>query len=295
MDLNALSDFHLIAIHGSLGKASRASGRAKATLSRRIAELEQSLGVRLLERGAGGLELTEAGRLLASRTEGPMHEVADAVTAAREFVATPRGLLRISAPLLFSHLVLGSLAARFLALYPEVQLEVAAEDRLVDLVDERFDVAIRVNPRADSTLVGRCFARDRQIVTAAPTLPMPAATPDGKPIPVQAVVANAYVGETWAITGSRLVLDPQPVLRASSLLLIRDAVVAGAGAALLPQSIVWQQLERGELVQWGSCGKDVELWVLHTSRRLSSPKVRAFVDFVSEQFQSGAFAAIDQQ
>ncbi|MGH8216270.1 MAG: LysR family transcriptional regulator [Rhodanobacteraceae bacterium] len=289
MNLNALEDFRLVASHGGLGKASRASGRSKATLSRHIADLEDALGVRLVERGANRLILTEAGQRLFDGTEGPMREVAEAVTAVREGLAAPRGRLRIAAPLLFSQTAFGRLAARFLVAYPEVQLEVVSEDRAVDLVEEHFDVAIRINPREDSALVGRCFATDRLVVAAAPSIRMPKAGKAGKTVPVPAVVLSSYGNEPWPIDGSRLVIDPQPALRATSLLVVRDAALAGVGAALLPQSIIWPSLKNGELVQWGTKGKPVELWVLHTSRRLPSPKVRAFVDFVSVQYPDGIF------
>jgi DNA-binding transcriptional LysR family regulator len=289
MDLNALDDFQLVAAHGGFGKASRASGRSKATLSRRVSELEEALGIRLIERGARSLELTEAGQLLRSRTEGPMHEVADAVAAARDGLTTPRGRLRIAAPLLFSHVALGRIAAQFLASYPEVQIEVVAEDRLVDLVDEHFDVAIRINPRKDSALVGRCFAKDRLVLAAAPSVQMPKANRD-KPPRVPAVVMPTYRdGDVWSVRNGQLHVEPQPVLRLSSLLMVRDAIAAGAGAAMLPQSIIGDLLAKGELVTWGNAGDEVELWVLHTSRRLQSPKVRAFVDFMCTLYPTGSF------
>ena len=289
MDLNALEDFQLVAAHGGFGKASRASGRSKATLSRRVSDLEEALGIRLIERGTRSLELTEAGQLLRSRTEGPMHEVSDAVAAARDGLTTPRGLLRIAAPLLFSQVALGRIAAQFLTKFPEVQIEVLAEDRLVDLVDEHFDVAIRINPRKDSALVGRCFAKDRLVLAAAPSVPMPKANRD-KPSRIPAVVTPTYRdGEVWSVRNGQLTVEPQPVLRFSSLLMVRDAAAAGAGAAMLPQSIIGDMLARGELVTWGNAGDEVELWVLHTSRRLQSPKVRAFVEFMSTQYPTGSF------
>ncbi|MBY4947809.1 LysR family transcriptional regulator [Cupriavidus respiraculi] len=289
MDLNALLDFQLVAAHGGFGKASRASGRSKATLSRRVADLEDALAIRLIERGTHRLELTEAGQLLLSRTAGPMHEVAEAVRAARDGVAAPRGRLRIAAPLLFSQLALGRIAARFRASYPEVQIEAVAEDRLVDLVDEHFDVAIRINPRKDSALVGRCFAKDRMVLAAAPSVPMPKGRSD-KPFPVPAVVMPSHRdGDVWSVRNGKLAIAPQPVLRLSSLLMVRDAIAAGAGAALLPQSIIGSLLEKGELVTWGIAGDDVELWVLHTSRRLQSPKVRAFVEFLCSEYPAGSF------
>ena len=282
MDLNALSDFALVATNGGLGKASRASGRSKATLSRRIADLEEQLGVRLIERSARGLKLTEAGQLLMDRTEGPMHEVADAMTSAREGLSVPRGRLRIASPVLFSQLAMGRISAGFCAAYPEVTCEVVADDRLVDLVEEQFDAAIRINPSPDSSLVGRCFANDRLVVVAAPSVPAPK---PGKVSTVPGIVSTNFQGGNWTLDDGHLVIEPIPRLRLSSFLMIRDAAVAGAGAALMPQSIAWNQLTRGELVQWGMVsGAEVALWVLHTSRRLPAPKVRAFVDFMCEQY-----------
>jgi DNA-binding transcriptional LysR family regulator len=282
MDLNALADFALVATHGGLGKASRASGRSKATLSRRIADLEEQLGVRLIERHARGLKLTEAGEQLMARTEAPLHEVADAMSAAREGLSSPRGRLRIAAPVLFAQLAMGRVCADFCAAYPEISCEVVAEDRLVDLVEEQFDVAIRPNPRPDTGLVGRCFAKDRLVVVAAPSHPMPRSA---GPVSVPGIVTMTFQASQWTLDGGRLVLEPVPKLRLSSFLTIRDAAVAGAGVALLPQSIAWNELARGELVQWGSVsGGEVSLWVLHTSRRLPAPKVRAFVDFMCERY-----------
>lgn len=289
MDLDALEDFQLVATHGGFGKASRASGRSKATLSRRLADLETALGVRLIERGGRSLELTETGKLLFAQTSGPMREIHEAVIAAREGLTAPRGRLRVAAPLLFSQVALGRLAAGFRALYPEIQIEVSSEDRLTDLVEEHFDVAIRVNPKEDGGLVGRCFARDRLILAAAPSLPIPAQHP-GRTTPVPAVVMPTHRdGDVWSVREGQISYEPQPVLKLSSLLSIRDAVVAGAGAALLPQSIIGHQLDNRELVSWGIAGEETQLWVMHTSRRLQSPKVKAFVEFMGDQYPTGWF------
>ena len=282
MDLNALADFALVATNGGLGKASRASGRSKATLSRRIADLEDQLGVRLIERHARGLRLTEAGELLMARTEGPMHDVVEAMTAVREGVSAPRGRLRVAAPVLFSQLAMGRVCADFCGAYPDVTMDVVSEDRLVDLVEEQFDVAIRPNPRPDTALVGRCFAKDRLVVVAAPSHAMPRSR---KPVSVPGIVTTSFRESRWTLDDGRLVLEPVPKLRLSSFLTVRDAAVAGAGVALLPQSIAWNELARGELVQWGAVsGGEVALWVLHTSRRLPAPKVRAFVEFMCQRY-----------
>jgi len=282
MDLNALVDFALVATHGGLGKASRASGRSKATLSRHIADLEQQLGVRLIERSPRGLRLTEAGDMLMARTSGSMNEVVEAMTSVREGISVPRGHLRVASPVLFSQLTMGRIAAEFCAAYPEITLEVVAEDRMVDLVEEHYDVAIRINPRPDSSLTGRCFAEDRQIVVAAPsvTLPQP-----GLVTQVPAIVFGNAQPSLWKLDDGRLVIEPLPRLRFSSFLMIRDAAIAGGGAAIIPQSIVGNALAHGDLVQWGTVSDvKVALWVLHTSRRLTAPKVRAFVDFICERY-----------
>jgi DNA-binding transcriptional LysR family regulator len=287
MNLNALIDFILVATNEGLGKASRASGVSKATLSRRISDLEEQLGVRLIERSARGLKLTEAGELLVARAEGPLSEVAEAMNAAKEGVLTPRGRLRVAAPVLFSQLAMGRIGAEFCSIYPEVIMEVVAEDRIVDLVEEKFDVAIRVNPSPDSNLVGRCFAKDRLIVVAAPEIPKP--TP-GAVKPVSSIVTSSFQPTQWSLDGGELVLEPIPKLQLSSLLMVRDAAIAGGGAALVPQSIAWNQLACGELVQWGTVsGVEPQLWVLHTSRRLAAPKVRAFVDFMCDKYPDMSF------
>src|SRR4051812_21948222 len=115
MDINALADFQLVATHGGFGRASRASGRSKGTLSGRIADLEESLGMRLIERGARKLELTEAGQLLLNRAAGPMRELAEALAEVKDGMGQPRGRLRIAAPLVFSQMALGGIVARFRA------------------------------------------------------------------------------------------------------------------------------------------------------------------------------------
>ena len=289
MDLNALDDFQLVAVHGGFGRASRASGRSKATLSRRVADLEESLGVRLIERGERSMKLTEAGQLLLGRVEGPMRELAEATAAARDGLETPRGRLRIAAPLLFSQVALGRLTAGFHAAYPDVQIEVVSADRLTNLVEEHFDVAIRINPHKDSVLVGRCFARDRLMLAAAPSMALPERRGDDA-LRIPAVVMPSYRdGDIWSVQDGGLIVEPQPVLRLSSLLTVRDAVLAGAGAAMLPQSIIGSLLEKGELVSWGSASGETELWVLHTSRRLQSPKIKAFVEFMCSQYPGGSF------
>lgn len=287
MDLIALADFNLVARHGGFGRAARAAGRPKATLSRRVAELENSLDLRLFERGARTLKLTQEGRALYERTGALLTELDEAATAIASGGDTPRGKLRISAPLLFSQTAMGNLAAKFALKHPEVRLEITTEDRSVDMIEEGYDVVIRVNPDPDESLVGRIFLRDRLVVVASPELKRPA---DGSPIPavVRGVADQSVVWDVATPTGkSRITIDP--VLRLSSLIMVRDAVRAGVGAARLPVSLVSRDLAAGTLAHWGEVdGPDINLWTLYPSRRLLSARVSAFLDFLKEAFPKGA-------
>jgi DNA-binding transcriptional LysR family regulator len=290
LDLQALSDFNLVAVHGGFGRASRLSGRAKATLSRRVAELEQSLGARLIERGGHTLRLTEEGRTLHERTQGLLSEIAEAGEAIALGASTPRGRLRVSAPTLFAHVALGRIGARFALAYPEVRLEIVAEDRIVDPVDDGYDLVIRVDPSPDQLLVGRPFLRDERLVVASPGMARPA-RPKGAAteIPVRAVLlSTAPAAVVWRMrsgNGATILLRPEPVLRLSSLWMLRDAVLAGAGAAMLPKMLVADDIASGRLMQWGTQeGPSVEIWALHSSRRLVGVKIRAFLEVVEQTF-----------
>jgi DNA-binding transcriptional LysR family regulator len=292
MDLQALSDFNLVAAHGGFGRASRVSGRSKATLSRRVAELEQSLGVRLIERGSHTLRLTDEGRALHERTSAPLSEIAEAGEAIVLGASTPRGRLRVCAPVVIAHVAFGRIAARFARAYPDVQLEIVADDRKVDPVEDDYDLVIRIDPSPDDRLVGRRFMNDQRLVVAHPDLPRPRDGADGTS--VKAVLLSASpVDASWRvqIAGDReMIIRPEPTLRLSSLLMVRDAVMAGAGAGLLPKLIVSDDVAAGRLALWGiQAGPPVEIWALQSSRRLIGAKVRAFLDMIEQTFPEKAF------
>lgn len=285
MDLLALADFALVAKHGGFGRAARAAGRPKATLSRRVADLEADLHLRLFERGTRTLKLTEEGRALYERAGRLLTELEETATAIASGGERPRGRLRVSAPLLFSQTAMGKIAAGFALKYPEVQLEVTSEDRPVDMIEEGFDLVIRVNPEPDDSLVGRIFLTDRLVVVASPALPRP--TDDHK---VPAVVRSAGDRRPWEVrtpTG-RTTIAIEPVLGLTSLLMVRDAVRTGVGAGRLPVSLVSHDLADGTLVHWGEAdAPDIALWALYPSRRLLSARVSAFLDYLRQAFPGG--------
>lgn len=287
MDLLALADFNLVARHEGFGRAARAAGRPKATLSRRVSELEASLDLRLFERGGRTLKLTEEGRALFERTSALLTDLEETASAIASRGQTPRGRLRISAPLLFSQTAMGKLAADFALKHPEVQLEVTTEDRPVDMVEEAYDLVIRVNPDTDESLVGRAFLRDRLVVVASPEV-----KPSTDDTPAPAVVRGRVEGrETWRVTAAAgpSAITVRPVLSLSSLPMVRDAVRMGAGVARLPISLVSHDLAAGRLAHWGDVeGSEIALWALYPSRRLLSARVSAFLDHLRAAFPEGA-------
>jgi DNA-binding transcriptional LysR family regulator len=137
-----------------------------------------------------------------------------------------------------AHVALGRIGARFALAYPEVQLEIVAEDRVVDLAEDAYDLVIRINPSPDERLVGRCFLNDERLIVATPDVPRPCPTTEGEDVIVKSVLLGTRPAPAvWRMRSAAekdIVLKPEPVLRLSSLLMVRDAVLAGAGAALLP-------------------------------------------------------------
>ncbi len=282
MDLPALVDFNLVATHGGFGRASRASGRPKATLSRKVSQLEANLGVRLIERGSRTLRLTGEGRALHERTLGPLADIIEAERGVASGSSIPAGKLRVSAPVVLAHVLLPKLATSFAAAYPQVDLEIIAEDRKVDPVDDNYDLVIRIDPSPDERLVGRRILEDERLLVASPGLAV-ALHPE-RDAADHAVPAVGRVGTPddllWRIktdTGTKFV-QPHIRLRFSSFLMVRDAVLAGAGAALVPKMMVTGDIDTGRLVSCGAHdGPKVEIWTLQNSRRLSSSKVRVFL------------------
>ena len=240
MDLNAVRDFPVVAEHGSYAEAGRVLGLPKAMLSRRIAALEQSLGVRLMERNSRRLRLTAEGDELRERAASLVTALADLEEQVRPGDAALRGRLRISVPVLLGQIVLGRIAARFAAAHPGVVLEAVVDDRRVDLLREGFDAAIRVNPMPDSLLSGRLLGRNRVLLVAAPSL-IGYAGEEPQKFSWPAVVRRGWGDDGgWNIVGERGAVRVPAIKRLdlSSPLAIRDAVYVGAGAAFLPHTLV---------------------------------------------------------
>jgi DNA-binding transcriptional LysR family regulator len=284
MKLDDLSDFFLVASNGGFAQASRVSGRAKASLSRKVMDLEASLGVRLFERSSRAVRLTREGELLFNSASVPLDQISKAVDMLRDGRAQPRGRLRISVPSLFGFMWMGRISAQFKVVHPEIDLEVTIEDREVDLVNEGYDLVIRVNPKPNSDLVGICVLRDQLLVVAAPSLidqSTAMSAPHPQPVPV-VVRRSARNPAIWQIGGNfARAIETKPVLELPTLTMILDATLTGIGAAKLPSALVNEDISTGRLVCWGPLSvPPAEIWALHTSRRLASAKVKTFTQFL---------------
>lgn len=272
--LAAVEDFLAVAAHDGLRAASRETRVPTATLSRRIRDLEQALDTRLLERGGGRLRLTEQGRYLMERAAPLLAELEEVRGEVCDRGRLPRGPLRISVPSLFAQTRLSQIAADFVADYPDVTLHIDVADKFVHPVADGYDLVVRVNPAPDSELVGKCFLQSDMVIAAPPTLQPPASPTDQIP----AIVIAGLAGLTeW--TAGELRFRPRAVMVCSSMALVHQAALRGAGCALLPHWLVEEDVRAGRLKLWGIVpDRRIEAWVLHTSQRLTSPKVRAFVD-----------------
>jgi DNA-binding transcriptional LysR family regulator len=284
MDLNAVRDFLAVAEHGSYAEAGRILGLPKSTLSRRVAALEQSLGVRLMDRNSRRLRLTAEGDELRERASSLLAALSDLEEQVRPRDAPLKGRLRISVSVLFAHVLLGRIAARFAEAHPGVLLEAVVEDRKADLLREGFDAALRVNPSPDSMLSGRLLGRNRLVLVAAPAVANDLGYNGCSP---QDWVWPAVVRQGWGDDGGWDVAGPAGPVRVpakvrldlSSPLAMRDAVIAGAGAALLPQTLVREDLAEGRLICLGErTGEAEQVWIVHASGRLPSRRLRALID-----------------
>jgi DNA-binding transcriptional LysR family regulator len=288
MDLNDILVFAKVVQAGSFVGASRELAMPKSTVSRKVAELEARLGARLLQRTTRKLSLTDVGRTYydhASRVVAQVEEAERAVTRMQE---TPRGLLRVTMPLNFGFLA--PMVASFMRRYPEVQLELVGSDRLVDLVEEGFEVAIRTGELGDSSLIARGLGTLTSYVVASPDLLRRQGTPKD---PAQLSRRDCVVfgagpeRSAWRLTraGKTSAVQVTPRLIVNDFDLLAQAVRSGLGIGVLPVFRCIDDLRakklRRVLPEW--CAREIPLHAVYPSTRHLSPKVKAFLDHLREQ------------
>jgi len=290
--LTEISIFVKVVELSSFTAAAEALEMSQPVVSKAVSRLEEKLGARLLNRTTRRLSLTEAGSELYRRSVRALAEIEDAELEVARFQTEPRGTLRISAPMSFSILHLGRLLPSFTERFPGVTVELHLDDRQVDLVEEGFDLAIRVGRLQDSTLIARKIAPCRQVLCASPAYLAKRGTPER---PEDLLEHNCIVyslistPREWRFTDSSGELHVVPVsgaLQSNNGLVNRAAAIAGAGIVLLPAFYIGEELRTGQLKAVLSEFHPPELavYALYPERRNLTPKVRAFVDFLAAEF-----------
>jgi len=280
---------------GSFSNAARQWGRSKAVVSKYITSLESHLGVQLIQRTTRSLSLTEAGRAYRERCTDVLGEIQALEASLREAVAAPRGPLRITAPPGFASHYLDVMTKDFLVRFPEVTLDLDLTHRMVDLVEENIDLAIRVTDPRDSSLVARRIAPAPIIAVAAPSYLRRRGTPKN-PTDLRdhdcLVDTNFREQQRWrfrtrdnAKTETVTVHGP---LRINNPDAVRDMAEAGLGIALVPKFVATQSLRAGTLreVLKGRVAFDWSILAVYPRRRYLPLRVRAYVDHLVEQIGS---------
>ncbi|MEM9189835.1 MAG: LysR family transcriptional regulator [Myxococcota bacterium] len=290
-DLNDVMAFTRVVDAGSFSAAARNLNLPTSTVSRRVARLEENLGLRLLQRTTRKLHLTEVGELYYDRARNAVRDLEDAEQAVRARQLVPRGKLRVTLPSDLSAQWF-DLFDEFLAAFPEVNLELFHTERAVDLIQEGFDVAIRGGPKPESAtyIVRKLIDTSRKLV-ASPEYLRARGTPTH---PKELTSHDCVLFEPWTHTGMWTLYQKKRAIqvRVSGRLMtndlgtVRDAAVSGLGVAILLASHCAADLSRGSLVEVleGSCGPTGAVWLVYPSRRHMLPTVRAFVDHVSARF-----------
>ncbi|MFN3282551.1 MAG: LysR family transcriptional regulator [Tabrizicola sp.] len=283
LDLTALRGFRTVLREGSFSAAALALRVPKSTLSKRIADLEADLGVRLIERSTRTLRPTQEGEVLAARAERLLGEAEDIRRALGESGGTPRGHLRLAVPQSFGNLLIGAIAARFRKLHPEVTLEIHFLDRAPDLLEEGFDGCLRFGPLEDSSQVARRLTHGQAMMVAAPDLPGLDSLRRPEDLARFDLVGLAmpWPGGLPLQNGKEEVVLPfEPPLRLGSHLAVRDAVVAGAGIGALPGIVCRSDLAAGRLVRvlpdWSTPRKAI--YFVYPSAQSVTARLRAFID-----------------
>ncbi|MDP3798773.1 MAG: LysR family transcriptional regulator [Polaromonas sp.] len=291
--LRAFEVFASVVSRGSFTRAADALDTSPANVTRYVNELEAHLGTRLLNRSSRKLSLTESGEALYERSKSILEEVAEAEALASSATLQPRGRLRINVPVSFGILHLAPLWPRFMQRYPDVELDIALSDRVVDIVEEGYDLAIRISRSGPATHAARKLATSRNIVCASPAY----LQAHGEPLKPADLASHRCLGYTYAATANEWhFVDEQGrphmvkvnyVMHANNGDTARAAAIAGQGVIWQPAFLIGQDLQEGRLVPLLPAYRmpDIDVLAVYPSRRHLSAKVRVMVDFLVEAFQ----------
>lgn len=282
--------FVRVAELGSFSGAARQLGLSRSAVSKHVTALEERLGVRLINRTTRRLALTEAGAAYRDYCARIVQEVEEAELMAMQHSAAPHGRLKLNAPVTFGFLHLGPLLPEFLARYPGVEIELALNDRFVDLLEEGFDLAVRIGQLADSSLIARRLATTRPICAASPAYLARAGIPR-EPADLARHNCLRYSlrreRDTWSFRrgAEHVAVKIRGNLEANNGDALRSAALEGLGIVCLPDFIIGEDLERGLLRPLLSDWQTPEspIHAVFPPQRHASGKLRAFVDFLVEK------------
>jgi DNA-binding transcriptional LysR family regulator len=291
--LRAFEVFTAVVARGGFARAADTLDTSPANVTRYVAELESHLGTRLLHRTSRRLSLTEAGEALYERARAIVDDVAEAEAAATASAAGARGRLRINAPLVFGIRHLAPLWPRFMALHPEVELDIALTDRVVDIVEEGYDLGIRISRAGSQAYVARKLATSRNVLCASPAyLARHGAPQTPADLADHACVIYGYAPEpdVWTLLdadGAETRVRVGTRLRTNSGDTARLVALAGEAITWQPGFLIGDDLRAGTLVPLlpGWRLPDIDILALYASRRHLSAKVRLMVNFLSDAFK----------
>ena len=290
---SAMQSFVRVVESGSFVAAAERLGTSTSSLSRQIADLEQHLGARLLNRTTRRLSLTESGQAFYERSVALLGDLAEAEAIVGQAAVTPRGTLRLTCSYNMAETRVAPAIAAFVERYPEVKFDVVVSDRMIDLVDEGFDLAIRVGQVGSDRLVARRLGSMQLIACAAPAYlkarGSPAAPAD---LAAHNVLTYAYASapRSWRFTdtsGQQHDVRVTGSLHANSGDALAAAAISGLGIVCEPDFLVGDALDDGRLVRVlpGFEASRGDIWAVYPSHRHLSLKVRLFVDHVRQWFE----------
>lgn len=289
--LSSLKAFVKVVELGSFSEAGRQLRLSRSAVSKYIADLENDLGVQLLNRTTRQASPTENGQAYFERALSILADLdaADQMVAHQQ--STPRGLLRVNAPMSFGTIKLGPALADFMALYPELQIQLVLTDEHVDPVQEGLDVTLRIAELESSSLIARKIMPIARVICASPDYLAAHGTPK-HPSELRRHKLLTYgfllTGNQWKLSGpdGDHWIQPDWTLCANNAEVLRDAAVKGRGVALLPAFLAERQLESGALqtILPDYTAPTIALYAIYPPTRHLAMKVRLFIDFLVEQF-----------
>ncbi|GAB4065141.1 LysR family transcriptional regulator [Ancylobacter sonchi] len=298
--LRAYQVFVAIVARGGFGRAAAELGMSPANVSRHVQQLEASLGTRLLERTSRRLALTDSGRDVYERARRVLDDIADLEGNFADPDRAARGRLRINAPMTFGLSWLAPLLPEFAARHPAIELDIHYNDRVIEMTEEAFDVALRISPAGPESQVSRKVASTGMLLCAAPSLL--ARTGNTENIEtLRSLPRVGYqfsdTGNLWSLLapdGSRQEVDTPCAVICANGFGMKAAVLRGEGVALLPDFLVHRELASGEIVQClPTCRSEaMDIRIVYAGRRHLARPARLFIDFIVERFRRPPWEAM---